>query len=317
MCAIPNGEHSAFVSFCNSNTICIHDSLSLLSDAAYKVESVWWYYPWLRCFVHLPNRDNFFHLRTARNRNKISEAEQLQLRSKTIGVIGLSVGHASALALAREGLCSHLKLADFDTLEWTNLNRLSASVSELGLPKTTLAARHLSEIDPYLSVDIFETGINEANIAEFLNSPRLDLVVEECDDLAMKLHIRQAARRARIPVLMDTNDKGLLDIERYDLQPDYPILHGLFSDIDATSLASMNAQEKYALFCRFFGGEDHMSDRLRLSMSQIGISLSGVPQLCSDVLLGAALVAHAARGIFLAKLQQSGRYSIDLESLIR
>ena len=49
------------------------------------------------------------------------------------------------MALAQEGLCGQLRLADFDHLELTNMNRLSASVLDLGEPKTHLAARRIAE----------------------------------------------------------------------------------------------------------------------------------------------------------------------------
>ena len=43
----------------------------------------------------------------------------------------------------------------------------------------------------------------------------------------MKLLVREMARERRIPVLMETSDRGVLDVERFDLEPDRPIFHGL------------------------------------------------------------------------------------------
>ena len=52
-------------------------------------------------------------------------------------------------------------------------------------------------------------------------------IMEVCDGLDMKIISRFKAREFGVPVVMDTNDRGMLDIERFDLEPQRPILHGL------------------------------------------------------------------------------------------
>ena len=49
----------------------------------------------------------------------------------------------------------------------------------------------------------------------------------------MKVALREAARLARVPVVMLANlgDNVLVDIERYDLEPDLPIFNGILGDI--------------------------------------------------------------------------------------
>lgn len=88
---------------------------------------VWAYYSWRRTVVRLLGRTSFRRLRLDRNRNKITAHEQERLEHVTVGIVGLSVGHAVALALTLEGgACGGLRLADFDTLELSNLNRFPA-----------------------------------------------------------------------------------------------------------------------------------------------------------------------------------------------
>ena len=60
-------------------------------------------------------------------------------------------------------------------------------------------------------------GIHADNLATFLDG--LDLVVEECDSLDVKFMVREEARERRIPVIMETSDRGVLDVERFDLEP--------------------------------------------------------------------------------------------------
>jgi hypothetical protein len=104
---------------------------------------VWVYYPWNQRLVHLLDKDEFVEVRTNRNRYKITKEEQDDLSTKKIGIVGLSVGQSIALTLAMERTCGELRLADFDTAELSNLNRIRTGVHNLGLSKTIIAAREI------------------------------------------------------------------------------------------------------------------------------------------------------------------------------
>ena len=164
------------------------------------------YYPWRRTVVALLGPRGFRALRLDRNRNGITAQEQARLNSLTIGVAGLSVGHVIAHTLALQGLCGTLRLADFDHLELSNLNRVPATVFDLGLNKAHVAARRIAELDPYLALDVFDAGLTADTVDAFLDG--LDIVVEECDSLDMKVAVRLGARDRHIPVLMATSDRG-------------------------------------------------------------------------------------------------------------
>ena len=89
----------------------------------------------------------FRTLRLDRNRNLITADEQRRLGGLRIGVAGLSVGHVIAHTLVAEGLCGEIRLADFDTLELSNLNRIPATILDLGENKAVLAARRIAELE--------------------------------------------------------------------------------------------------------------------------------------------------------------------------
>ncbi|MGB1031398.1 MAG: ThiF family adenylyltransferase, partial [Flavobacteriales bacterium] len=110
---------------------------------------VWVYYPWLRKLVHLLDEKEFVECRTNRNKYKITAEEQEVLSKKVVGVVGLSVGQSVSLTMAMERSFGELRIADFDDLELTNLNRIRTGVHNLGLPKTTIVAREIAEIDPF------------------------------------------------------------------------------------------------------------------------------------------------------------------------
>ncbi|HRF79656.1 MAG TPA: hypothetical protein PL070_06180, partial [Flavobacteriales bacterium] len=89
---------------------------------------VWVFYPWADRLVHLLDEPEFALVRTDRNRNKITREEQAELATKKVGVIGLSVGQSVSLTLALERSFGEIRLADFDTLELSNLNRIRSGV---------------------------------------------------------------------------------------------------------------------------------------------------------------------------------------------
>lgn len=92
----------------------------------------WVYYPWRNALVRLLSKDHFIALRTNRNHYKITKEEQAFLAQKRIGIIGLSVGQAVALTMAMERSAGAILLADFDTLDLSNLNRLRAGIMDIG-----------------------------------------------------------------------------------------------------------------------------------------------------------------------------------------
>lgn len=275
--------------------------------------SRWVHYPWRRALVRVLGPRGFRTLRLDRNRNKITVAEQDAAARTRIGVIGLSVGHAVAHTLALEGLCGELRLADFDELDLSNLNRVPASVLDLGVNKSVLAARRIAELDPYLDVRTFASGIDEASVDEFLDG--LDLVIEECDSIDAKILVREHCRRRGIPVIMETSDGGVLDIERYDIEPDRPFFHGLLGDVDGPGVAALAPQEKALLAGRILG-MDRISPRMAASLPEIGTTLSTWPQLGSDVALGGASVAAVVRLFGRGTPPPSGRVRIALETMI-
>jgi molybdopterin/thiamine biosynthesis adenylyltransferase/nitroreductase len=284
-----------------------------VSDVIVNEGSRWVYYPWRRAVVRLLAPKSFSTLRLDRNRNKLTRAEQARQRTLRIGVVGLSAGHSIAHVIAMEGLAGEIRLADFDTLELSNLNRIPASVLDLGVNKAVVAARRIAEIDPYLRVVVEPTGVHAENLDHFLDG--LDLVIEECDSLDMKFLVREAARDRQIPVIMETSDRGVLDVERFDLEPDRPIFHGLLGDMDSSKLANLTTAQKGPYVIRLIGARE-ASARGAASLLEVGQTITGWPQLGSEITLGAATVAAAVRRIGLGGELPSGRVRFDVEEIL-
>ncbi len=277
----------------------------------------WVYYPWSRTLVHVLDAEEFACVRTDRNRNKITREEQAVLAKKKIGVIGLSVGQSVSVTMALERCFGEIRLADFDTLDLSNLNRIRTGTGNLGLNKAIVTAREIAEIDPYLNVICFTEGLTKENMdAFFTEGGKLDILVEECDSVDIKILARQKAKALRIPVVMDMSDRGCLDVERFDLEPDRPLMHGWIDhlDLDAAS-QPMSAEEKVPYMLPITGVET-LSPRMKASVIELGQTINTWPQLATSVVLGGALAGDAVRRIALDEFHASGRWFVDLEELV-
>lgn len=293
------------------NRISVH-----LAGTAPSHYGVWVYYPWNDKIVHLLDEKEFVFMRTNRNKYKITDEEEEILATKIVGVVGLSVGQAVSVTMAMERSFGELRMADFDELEITNMNRLRTAVYNMGLKKTVQVARDIAEIDPFLKVTIYSDGLTETNMHDFFTrGGKLDLVIDECDGLDMKILLRHKAKALGIPVLMEASDRGTVDVERFDLEPNRPILHGYIDHLDHTRIGSLTNEEKIPYIMPMLGLET-ISKRLRASMVEIKQTISTWPQLASAVSLGGALCADITRRIFLNKYKSSGRYFVDIEELI-
>lgn len=292
-------------------------ALAHLGNTPSEEYGVWVHYPWSKRLVHLLDRDEFIRVRTDRNRNKITSEEQALLGTKRVGIIGLSVGQSVALALAMERGFGELRIADHDTLELSNLNRIRSSVHELGIPKVINVAREIAEIDPFLEVKCLPEGITHDNLEHFLTEGgQLDILIDECDSTAVKIRCRQRAQELGIAVVMDTSDRGLVDVERYDREPTRPIMHGLLEHADLSDLnEGLSPARAYELIMTMVNA-DGLSARMKASLPEIGRSLRTWPQLGSHVALGGSVVADVCRRMNLGQMDWSGRWYIDLDELL-
>jgi molybdopterin/thiamine biosynthesis adenylyltransferase len=277
------------------------------------LDAPWVFYPWSRRLVHVLPEALHRELRFDRNRYAITPEEQRRLGSLTIAVAGLSVGRAVVATFAHEGIGGELRLADFDALDLSNLNRVTGGVADVGINKVVLAAREVAELDPYIRVIGFMRGVEEETISSFVEG--VDVIVDECDGLEIKLLLREHARAAGQPVVMATSWRGMLDVERFDLEPSRPAFHGLLGDVTAAELAGLTTKQKIPYVLRILDPQ-RLSERTAASLMEVKESLSTWPQLASEVALGGAQVANAVRRIALGELTVSGRFYTDLDELV-
>jgi molybdopterin/thiamine biosynthesis adenylyltransferase len=275
----------------------------------------WVYLPWEAKIVHLLDREDYFDVITNRNQDKITRDEQQELRTKRIGVLGLSVGGEAAVTVAQEHLCGQIVLADFDQLDLSNLNRLNAGFDELGQPKSKIVGRRIAKINPYLGVRLFEDGVTAANLEEFLDG--LDLVIEECDSLQIKRDVRLLARKRGVNIAYAADERGFLSVEPYQYWPDLLPFHGRVEH-------PQPAREDFPTLVAFMkalslwmGGWDKLSKRTRGSLERVGETLCGYPQLASEARYAAGQIGHVARRLLLGERLPPFIGNMDVADLVQ
>lgn len=277
----------------------------------------WVYFPWKKTATKILSERDFVLCRTNRNKLKISAVDQDVLGKKSVLFVGLSVGQSAALTCAMQRLGGTLHLADFDTLSLSNMNRLRASVLDIDTPKCIIAARQIAEQDPYINVVCHPDGVTNENIENLLtqnNTVNVDIVVEECDSLEMKFLIREKAKKYRIPVIMETSDKGVVDIERFDMDNSILPFHGLVGEMTYEKVNLLSHEEKFGLLSKIVD-INRISEGLRKSYAALGTEVITWPQLGYEVTLGGATLTYAACKILLGQSMKSGRIYVDLDSV--
>jgi molybdopterin/thiamine biosynthesis adenylyltransferase len=250
-----------------------------------------------------------------RNRNLITPDEQKNYRAASVGIAGLSVGSAALATLVATGGPKHIRLADPDIVEITNLNRIRATLLDVGENKVVVAAHAAWEVDPFLAITCFEEGIQQETLQAFVAAkPKLRVFVDEMDNIEMKFLCREMCKKLNVPVVMatDNGDGAILDVERFDEEPDRPIFHGRVH-IAPEERKNMSRAE-FVKMANTIIDPVLFTTRQQQSIMEIGRSLSGVPQLGSAATLAGVAVAYAVRAITTGQKIPSGRYTIGCEN---
>lgn len=127
-----------------------------------------------------------------RNLGFITEEEQTKLRNSTVFIPGVGgMGGAALACLARCGVGKFI-IADIDTFEISNFNRqIFANLDTVGESKAEVSRQALLKINPELQLEVWG-GDWPDRLSEIL--PKVDLVINGCDDVRATLFLMRAAR---------------------------------------------------------------------------------------------------------------------------
>lgn len=276
----------------------------------------WVYYPWNQKLVHILSQEDFEDLRTVRNRELITKEEQAILADFNVACLGMSVGSSSAISIILSGISRRIKLADGAVISGSNLNRILAKVSDIGQKKDIVVARILYEMNPYIQVQRMPTKVTKENLKDLFDSKwKLDAVVDEIDDLEMKIRVRIEARKRGIPVIMATElaDDVMLDIERFDIDKNRPLFHGLAGNIEEVLNNKDMNHRQWMKHATTIIGPKNVPLNMQQSLLKIGSTVVTHPQLGSTVMITGGVLAFAVKQLALGNTLESQRTLISLE----
>ncbi|OGL22225.1 hypothetical protein A2707_02730 [Candidatus Saccharibacteria bacterium RIFCSPHIGHO2_01_FULL_45_15] len=281
----------------------------------------WFQFPWSGDLVRYPDRQDHYDLRTSRNRNIITSEEQKKFQDANVFIAGLSVGRSVLGSFALAGIGKKFLLADFDAISPSNLNRIPATMSRVGTRKIVDAGRYLSEVDPYIEQIHLDQGYREDSF-DVLQAFEPSLVIEEADDFHAKTIIRRDAQKLRAALVMggDIGERSIIDVERYDLNPNTKAFHGRLSGkndllkklLDGEELSVAEKQSALMRLNRI----QNLSPRLLSTALLIDKELSGFPQPGTTVVMSGALTTFAAQEILAGRRMETGSYVFNPRSVL-
>src|SRR5580693_3374878 len=117
---------------------------------------------------------------------------QLKLKKAKVLLIGTGgLGSPMALYLAAAGVGT-LGLVDFDTVDFTNLQRqIAHGTKDVGRPKMASARDRLADINPEVKVIGFETRFESSNALEILKD--FDIVADGTDNFPTRYLVNDAS----------------------------------------------------------------------------------------------------------------------------
>ena len=125
---------------------------------------------------------------------------QERLLAASVLVVGLGgLGSPVAMYLAAAGV-GHLILADFDSVDLSNLQRQIAHTNaRIGRPKVESAAHALRELNPDLKITCVTKLLDEDTLTAHLKG--VDAVVDCCDNFATRFAVNAACVKQKIPLI--------------------------------------------------------------------------------------------------------------------
>lgn len=136
----------------------------------------------------------------SRQMSIVTRSEQQRFKDAKITVIGCGgIGGETIEMLARMGI-GELVLVDKDAYDLSNLNRQTlATIADLGLTKSDVAAEKVRLINPYVKVTTFNEHVDQTNIEKVIGDS--DIVIDALDNVLTRVIVSRAAKEKGIPYI--------------------------------------------------------------------------------------------------------------------
>lgn len=132
--------------------------------------------------------------------NGWGEEGQARLKNSTVFIAGAGgLGSPVGLYLAAAGV-GRLRLADFDNVDWSNLNRQILHDSKsVGREKAASAQDSLERMNPDIDVTAYALKIDEGNVDRLVGDAAV--IVDAMDNFPTRFLLDDCARRKGIPLV--------------------------------------------------------------------------------------------------------------------
>lgn len=122
---------------------------------------------------------------------EVGMAGQTALKQASVLLIGAGgLGSPLALYLAAAGV-GHLGVVDFDVVDESNLQRqIIHGTSTVGVSKLESARRRIADLNPFVEVTGYETGLSSANALEIVR--QYDVVIDGTDNFPTRYLVNDA-----------------------------------------------------------------------------------------------------------------------------
>ena len=162
------------------------------------------------------------------------EGQERLLASRVLLVGAGGLGSAVALYLAAAGV-GHLKVADFDRVELTNLQRqILHGTADIGRLKTDSARDRVAALNPGITLEPINQSLDADNLPALVDD--VDLVIDGSDRFSTRFAVNAACVRARRPLIAGAviGMDGQVAVLRPDLQG--PCYRCLYADTGEETL---------------------------------------------------------------------------------
>ena len=152
-----------------------------------------------------------------------------RLASARVTMVGCgALGTAAGLYLAGAGT-GHITIADFDTVDITNLQRQPAfTESDLGAPKSATLGRRLRELNSGIEVESVEALLRHSGLERL--AAGADVVVEATDNPASKRMVAEVCESLSVPYVTAGVSRWQGQVMSWE--PGYPGWNDLFPEND-------------------------------------------------------------------------------------
>ncbi|MBR3112683.1 MAG: HesA/MoeB/ThiF family protein [Methanobrevibacter sp.] len=136
----------------------------------------------------------------SRQMSIVTRSEQQRFKDAKITVIGCGgIGGETIEMLARMGV-GELVLVDKDAFDLSNLNRQTlATIADLGLDKSSVAAEKVRLINPYVKTNIIHEHVDAGNIDKVIGDS--DIVIDALDNVLTRVIVSRTAKEKGIPYI--------------------------------------------------------------------------------------------------------------------